>query len=249
MSANLGNIQAGPQWSDLGYAGDAGPTLSICLAEEVNSTCEWECRVLARTEHGSFHVGSFRTRPPARGEVPARLVAIAYFPGALGWLTSWRLRAGGNARSAAAASLHSSSDCPAGTLPGVTPMLSGVTAASPRVFTFNGAIGLAPVQLAPPGALLSSVVGQLTDPAGVAGFVMLFDSAAAPALGAIPIFSRHLGSTAPVFASDPTNYAYLAGAQGRPITLGLWAAFSSTADTFTPLAGNTFNATTEAGLP
>jgi hypothetical protein len=203
---------------------------------------------MARTEHGTFHVGSFRTRPPARGEVPSRLVAIAFYPGALSWITSWRTRTGGTARSQGAVSL-SSSEGPSGTLPGVTALVSGLGPSAVRSFPFTAPIGAGPVQLATNGALLFSVRGQLNDPAGPAGFALFFDKAVAPIAGDVPFFSRHLGSVAGVFLSDPTAYLYSGGAQGRPVQNGLWAAFSSTPDFFTPLAGNTFNASTELGEP
>jgi len=247
MSNALGQISAGPQWSDVGLAGKGGSTLSICLAEEANSSAEWECRVMARTEHGSFHVGAFRTRPPSRGEVASRLVAIVYFPGAKSWITSWRKRSGGTALSQAAVTL--SAEDQSGTFPGVTPLVSGPGPAATRSFGFTPGIGAAPVLLATNGSVLFDVRGQLRDPAGPAGFALLFDQAAAPIAGDVPIFSRHIGSAAGVFVSDGTAYEYGGGAQGRPIVNTLWAAFSSTSDVFTPLAGNTFNATAELGLP
>jgi len=128
-------------------------------------------------------------------------------------------------------------------------MLSGVGPTSQRAFTFEALIG-APRLLAPAGALLAQVEAQLTDPAGPAGFVLLFDSTAAPVAGDVPIWAEHVGSVAGgAFAADPTRAEYQPGALGRPVTLGLWAAFSSTANVYTALAGNTFEATTEAALP
>lgn len=248
-ASSLGNVGAGPQWSDVGHAGEAGATLSITLAEEANSTAEWECRVIARTEHGSFHVGAFRTRSPARGEVPSRLVAICYFPGAVSWLTSWRMRAGGNALTQADVTLTSSPDC-GGTLPGVTPLLSGIGPAGTRTFTSPPIVAV-PALLAPAGALLFSVHAQLNDPAGPPAFVMLFDQLVAPVLGDLPFWTEHAGSAGGLVNADPTsvNYPRIPLAQGRTVGFNLWAALSSTSPTFTPIVGQTASGTVEAGLP
>lgn len=250
MGATLGNLQAGPLWTDIFLDGKQGDSVAISLAEESDSDSSWECVVRVRSEHGTFILGSFRTISPARGQPPARCVAICYFPGAVQWLTSWR-RVSGTNPNAAADCVLSSRDCCSGTLPGVTPLLFGPTGPSaPRTFVRLPSAPAGPLlaiqQLTTaPAANLFSAQIQLENLA-LAGpnFAMLFDQAAAPALGDTPFWARAIGPA----AAEPSAAIFSGGVQGRPSTSLLWAAVSTTLAHFTP-SGALIDVSAELALP
>jgi hypothetical protein len=248
--ATLGTITAGPQWSDIALASGRGSTLAISLAEEADSTAVWECRVTARTAHGSFFVGKFLTVSPVRGDVASRLVAICYYPGALSWVTSWRLRSGGAADSAAETTL-SAEEC-TGTTPGITPITPGMGPLGARTFGYTPLITAVPVAIAPAGALMMNVNGQMisAEVIGTTFYVLLFDQLLAPVVGDIPIWSKHMSRPAAATAvTDTSQYDYNGGQLGRPIVFGLWAAACPGANVYAVGAVGTFTATTELVLP
>lgn len=257
MGSTLGNLQAGPLWADVFLDGAQGDTLSISLAEESDSDTEWECVVRVRCEYGAFTLGMFRTRSPARGQPPARVVAICHFPGAVQWSTSWRSVAGSNP-SAAASAILASRDCCAGTLPGVTPLLVGPFGPfAPRTFVRLGSDPAGPF-VAPvwqitqqPGAVLFHAQMQMNKPEDAQRhFAMFFDLPVAPVGGEIPIWSRAIGpfgafGAAPV---EPSWADYDAGPQGIVIRNFLWAAISQEAGFF-QASGHEFTAYAELALP
>lgn len=253
MGANLGLIQGGAAWSDA-FLWDhtEGDSLAIALAEEATSDAVWECRVLARTDHGSYHIGTFRTRPPSLGEIPARLVAIAFFPGATAFLTSWRLVSGGDpllGGADVAASVRLSSAPYAGTTPGVTPVLSRSSgAAANRNFSFVGPTANA--QLLPRTATVFQVDATLVNAnvAAANAWVALFDQAAAPIAGDVPFWSAHLGQSAALASPDGSRAVYDAGPNGRPIVNGLWLASSDAAGVLV-VSAQTLTAAINAVLP
>jgi len=80
--------------------GPIGPSLAIALSEPGDQQVRWVVKVTARTHEGDFRIGEFRTEPPkdvqAHGgainqandplfRATARLVAVANWPGAIGW--------------------------------------------------------------------------------------------------------------------------------------------------------------------
>ena len=231
MAVN-GSIQGGGQWHDVFlWSPRPASALAIALVEDAQSDAVWECRVVAKTEHGSFHLGVFRTRPPSVGEIPSRLVGIAFYPGALSFLTSWRLVSGGDPAVNGAdrvAYVRLTSTDAAGTLPGVTPLLSRGGATSNRTFQFQPNTANAALTPASSNATLFRVDAGLVNAnvAGANAWVQLFDQAAAPVAGDVPFWSQHLGQAAAGSPPDGSEATYDAGPSGRPIANRLWIATS-----------------------
>lgn len=247
MGTTLGNLQAGPQWADLFLDGEAGDSLSICLAEEVDSDSEWECFVRARTNQGTYHVGAFRTRSPARGEIPARLVATAYFPGAIGWITSWRLRSGTNPQAAAECTLASRDCCGGGPNPGVTPVLSEVVGPNAsRSFQRQPLVGNPSAPEFPvtsvPGSSVYRAEVSMNKPESTGHFyAMLLDIplGSVPVGGETPFWQRPIGTSGapPSGTTDPFQ-AFEGGPQGFRVTGIAWAVISSDGASYVPSGEN-----------
>jgi len=224
MGSALGKLQPGPQWSDASLDVEDGSACAISLAEEADSNAEWWIEVRATTDYGTFLVGSGRTRSPASGEKPARLVAVAFYPGAKTFAFSARQIAGTTTRGA---DVVISSAPGVGTVPGLTMVSSltrgpGTTRAYPTVAPFAGA----PVQLTPRFATLyrAQVGLAAAATANVNVWAALFDSAAAPIAGAQPIWSVHLGQALALASPDPSHAFGDFGPNGLPVTNGLWFA-------------------------
>lgn len=91
-----GNEQLGVHGNEFGKFGDdknegpprprIGDVLSIHLAQQPNSTSVWDMTVYVQIAQGFFQLGpTFQTNPPANGDPPARTIAFASCPGAIGW--------------------------------------------------------------------------------------------------------------------------------------------------------------------
>lgn len=229
MGASLGQLQPGPQFSDVALDVPDGSACAISLAEEVDSNAEWEINVRAVTEHGTFAVGALRTRSPASGEQPARLVAVAFYPGARRFAISAR-QVAGDATKGADCILSSSTGT--GTTPGVTPVssLTRGESATRSFVTLAPAAGVSP-RVAINRSTLYRAHFQMS-PAAVAGtnvFAAIFDKRTAPVAGDLPVWVGHMGNAVATAADDPSHVDAVFGAQGLPITFGLWIASSDAA--------------------
>lgn len=229
MAQTLGNLQAGPMWSDVALVAKPGETCAIALSEDVLSDAEWECRVRAVTLQGTITIGSFRTRSPAAGEMPSRLVALAFYPGAVSFVASWR-QVAGELKLGGDCTLTSSAGV--GSTPGVTPVSSITNGPSAtRAFQFLApVVGVAP-QIAPRGTSLYRADLQMGNATVVGANVWgaLFDKAGAPVAADVPFWSGHMGVAAPGAPSDPSLVVADFGPNGRVIRNGLWLAASDAA--------------------
>lgn len=227
MGQNLGNLQAGPQWSDVTLDVNAGDACAISISEDARSNAEWDVRIRAVTDYGNFLAGVVRTRSVANGEAPARLVAVAFYPGARRFVASFR-QVAGTTTLGADATLSSTSG--AGCFPGVTPIFS-TTANERAARSFLSGppfAGVGTLQVARGGSLMQ-LHAQMVDPltAGTNVWIAAFDQAAAPVAGDLPFWSAHLGQAAGG-SPDPSHIQESWG-PGRPIVSGLWFASSDAA--------------------
>ncbi len=62
-----------------------GDSCSISLSQEANSTAIWTIDVEVHLAQGKFRLGTFVTLSPASGQPASRAVAVATYPGAIGW--------------------------------------------------------------------------------------------------------------------------------------------------------------------
>lgn len=62
-----------------------GDALSVHLSQEAASAAVWTLYVDVHITQGWFRLGKIVTTPPTGGDPPARVVAFAVCPGAVGW--------------------------------------------------------------------------------------------------------------------------------------------------------------------
>lgn len=65
--------------------GDRCSAIAIGLSESSRSAVAWRIRIDALTNGGRARVGTILTAPPNGSRLGARVVALAAFPGAIGW--------------------------------------------------------------------------------------------------------------------------------------------------------------------
>jgi hypothetical protein len=100
---------------------DLGDVLAIHVSEPKSSAVAWNLDVFVVTDSGRFHLGSVTTTTPAAGDKPARTVAFAACPGAIGWRVYVTSAAAPPGSSQAACDVHLSSSKHCGQIaPGVT---------------------------------------------------------------------------------------------------------------------------------
>jgi hypothetical protein len=240
---SLGNVQGGIV-SDVSLTEkDIGDSLSIFLSQEATSRARWKIVVYVMTTQGRNIAGEFLCRAPGdRGEAPARLVATARIPGAIGWSVSASLPLAESNRAAAAeqARITLSSTKQGGGDFGVHPVKSNSEDPLANLTQFNspapGGTANGPIPGAQSGTTLFSLTGQLLNAAvpGANTFVQLFDQPTMPAPGDVPIWSQHLGSGGVGSPSDPTSYSMPLPPGGLLVNSQLWVASSQSADVFVP---------------
>ncbi len=72
-----------------------GDSCSISLSQEANSTAVWTIDVEVHLAQGKFRLGTFVTLSPASGQPASRAVAVASYPGAIGWSVICHTSTGG----------------------------------------------------------------------------------------------------------------------------------------------------------
>lgn len=172
---------------------EIGDALALHFSEDSASRFSWTFRVYVQTDEGVYPLGEVRTRPPAGGVPAARTVALAFCPGARGWLVIPMGPAG-----ASGVLVLSTSKQGGGGGGGVAPLV-GVNGSQVSARTW-------------PAPVLGAVAGIITaDPGGVVlpgtlTKVFGFLDTAAPIPGGGLYFQLH-DKAAPVIAGDVPRLA------------------------------------------
>jgi hypothetical protein len=252
MGGYRGNLIGGPQQAEasLEQFGDIGESMSIFLAQDMQSVASWLLTVRAQQMGGgAVVVGQVRCRAPSQaGEPASRLVATCYCPGAIGWSLSGKASNVTDGASITAesafVSLHTSIN--SGALPGVraAPPLSGSPEGN-RHFLQESNIIQSPVSEMPGGSTLWQIEGNIVEQAAPESvWVMLFDQNFAPNPGQVPLWAQHCGEAAANAPPDPSRWQYRPGPMGRLIAGGLWVSLSTSGVNLVPAALHT-SVTTE----
>lgn len=212
-----------PASSDVGLSispGLVGDACAIALSQSVASAETWQLDVYCHIDEGSFMVGTITTNPPANGDPPSRLVAVASIPGAKGWSVKPR------------GPLNAWIDivlCATRVGPMSVPLQAlqygGQNAQGPRVWVDVGPLTFSQV-FSTTARRAWQVYGASLNPAALARYVMLFDSATIPGNGARPTIGR-----APLNANGTFSFDWKD--RGRPLVNGLAIVVSSTPDALT----------------
>jgi hypothetical protein len=214
-----------------------GDAVSIHLSQQPDSAALWTLHVDVHIAQGWFRLGSMVTSSPELGAAPARTVAIASCPGAIGW----RVVAECATNEEFADLVLQSSASSAGT--GVTP-LEGSTATEddrPWLNSFTtGSLQTAILMRAAP-AIVRNITLTIDAALGTATYyVQLWNLAAVPGNGLIMTPTNGLSSAVPVAhvfnTTDLVRFDF--AEDGIEATAGVAITLSSTRFSQTDIAGN-----------
>jgi hypothetical protein len=214
-----------------------GDAVSIHLSQKPRSAAIWTLHIDVHIAQGWFRLGSMVTSSPELGAVPARTVAIASCPGAIGWRVVAQCATDGEF----ADLVLQSSASAAGT--GVTP-LEGSTATEddrPWLNAFTtGSLQTSIVMRAAPAILRSITLTVDAALASATYYVQLWNLAAVPLDGLIVTPSNGLSSPVPVPHVLNTGDLVLFdfAEDGIEATAGVVITLSSTRFSKTDVAGN-----------